>query len=301
MRRLVKKRSSNLWVFLLLGLVVAGTLYFVGDDQGWWAAEVAPPADDDSTTPTSFTFQFYNVSGDILDGEDGNEQAYGYLYEYDYSDIDDFDQNDMNELAYADFTLAEPEIEHEDEIIPDADTAYICLVNCTGYTDYWFVPTLGDNDVTLWKVPTDKDITTISALGDATIVNTSEPIWYCDIFCTDADGVVSDDVGYPIVYDFTAMTAYEDIEDTLVYNVIVIDCNGTGIETSDVDIDGLLVEDIQVNSDKIEIYIDEPIYGHMEFTLEFDETDLGVDFEVQSVALARGFIGDSLTTLDTAP
>jgi hypothetical protein len=293
--RLAKSKSrKNLWVFLLLGLVLAGTIYAVGKDQGWFAAEI--PA---APTPTTYTFKFYNSTGDVLDGNDGRSEALGYLYAYEYEN-DTFDQDDYDDLAYSDFVLDKEDVEHNDVVTPDAETLYIMLINCTGYTNVWIVPVLGENIVTLRATPTNISLSMVDIYGSNTENQTNTAFWYGSIFCVDVDGEINNGVGYDLVYDFTVITEMSKLEDSLMCPVLVIDCNGTGIEKSDVEISGLAVKEIQINSDKIEIYLNQPIYGKMDFSLEFDASDLGVDFEIESMYLARGLVGGSLTTLATA-
>jgi hypothetical protein len=293
--RLAKSKSrKNLWVFLLLGLVLAGTIYAVGKDQGWFAAEI--PA---APTPTTYTFKFYNSTGDVLDGNDGRSEALGYLYAYEYEN-DTFDQDDYDDLAYSDFVLDKEDVEHNDVVTPDAETLYSMLINCTGYTNVWIVPVLGENIVTLRATPTNISLSMVDIYGSNTENQTNTAFWYGSIFCVDVDGEINNGVGYDLVYDFTVITEMSKLEDSLMCPVLVIDCNGTGIEKSDVEISGLAVKEIQINSDKIEIYLNQPIYGKMDFSLEFDASDLGVDFEIESMYLARGLVGGSLTTLATA-
>lgn len=274
-------------------IIVAG--YFGGKAAGYWGATVSPG----TGTPTTMTFVFQNNT-EVLDGNDGRGQAYGYIYSYEY-DPDTFEQTDADQLSYADFTLDKSEIETGDVFTPAADTIYIMMVNCTGHQTQWSFPILGTNTVTLRTTPTNISLGMYDMYGSTTENQTNSVLWFGSIINLNSESKVDTGCGYDIVLDLTLMVEMENYEeDCTTYNVIVIDCNGTAIEISDVDVDGVTVADIQINSDKIEIYLGQNIYGKMDFSLEFDENDLGVDFEVESIYLANGVMGGSLTTLATA-
>lgn len=293
---MVKSKSrKNLWVFLLLGLVLTGVIYAVGKDQGWFAAETVVVVEE---TPTTFKFYYYNYSS-VLDGNDERAEATGYMWEYEY-DPDTFTESIKNELTLSDFTLSTSVYENNDTKTPQANTLYLMKVNCTGHGDEWIVPTLGNNTVKLRATPTNISLGMTDLYGSNTENQTNSPFWYGSIFCVDADGEINDGCGYDLAYDLTLMTKWEEFEDCMLYPVLVINTNGTGIEESDVTLTGVSVRDIQINSDKIEIYLNEPIYGKKDINIELDADDLGVDFEVESMYLARGILGGSLTTLATA-
>jgi hypothetical protein len=290
------KGKKNLWVFLLLGLVLCGTIYAVGKDQGWFTGEVDEPIV--VVTPTTYTLKFYNYSS-VLDGNDGRASAKGYLYEKRF-DPDTFTESDKNDLTLTDFTLIRSGLEHNDIITPQVNTLYLLKVNCSDHGDKWIVPQLGNNTVKLRTTPTNCSLAMYDAYGSSTVNQTNSNIWYGSIINLDADAEISNECGYDLAYDLTLMTTLEKLEDSLLYPAIIIDTNGTGIELSDVIMKGLNVKEVKIDSDKIEIFLNEPIYGKIDFEIELDASDLGVDFEVESIYLARGIIGGTLTTLATA-
>ena len=277
--------GAGLVVIVLLSLNYAGVLSI-------------NPGGDPIQTPTAYKFIFNNYTS-VLDGNDGRAEATGYLYEYEY-DPDTFTDSIKNKLKLTDFTLLSSVYENNDTKTPEANTLYLMKINCTGHGDKWIVPVLGDNNVKLRTTPTNISLGMHDIYGSSTENQTNSPYWYGSIFCVDADGELNNACGYDLAYDLTLMTKLELFEDSMLYPVLVIDCNGTGIEVSDISLSGLSVKIIQINSDKIEIYLNQPIYGKMDFSLDIDADDLGVDFEIESIYLARGILGGSLTTLATA-
>lgn len=293
--RLAKSKSRrNLWIFLLLGLVLASTLYAVGKDQDWFAGGIKDPV---VVTPTTYNFIFYNYTS-VLDGNDQRAEAKGYLYEKEY-DPDTFTEAQKNALTLTDFTL-DREIDHNETVTPAANTLYALKVNCTGHGTKWIVPVLGENKVKLRATPTNISLTTADVYGSNTENQTNSVYWYGSIVSLNSDGEIDDGCGYDIAYDFDLMTKWEEMEDSKLYVCLIFDTNGTALEESDFKVTGLAIADIQINSDKIEVYIDENIYGKTDFEFEIDSVDLGVDFELESIALKRGILGGSLTTLASA-
>jgi hypothetical protein len=291
------KPISPIFSIAIIVVVLVGG-FFAGRALGWWGAN---ESDDNSASnlPTKMTFVFKNSSGSLLDGEDGADLAYGYMLHYEIADVDEWTIDDQNDLGYSDFHSCKEEIETGDSFDPADDEIYIMLVNCSGYTDVWIVPVLGENIVILRTIPTNISLTMVSSLGSNTENQTNDQFWYGSILCANADHEIDSNVGYDLVYNFTTITEMEDLEESLVYPVLCINFNGTSVTGKDVDVDGLSVEKIVMNSDVMEIYLNQAIYGKMDFSIEFSD-DLGVDFEVESIYLARGPMEGTLTTLCSA-
>lgn len=302
---MVKKKMDKkkiLIISLVAFLAVGGGIF--GILIGTGVIDLTPQSIidlEETTPPTTITLRYLNESGEILDGNDGASEALGFLYTYEYEN-ETFTDDDLNALTFTDFTLWKENLDHGSIVTPQVNTIYILQVNSSDslYSEEWLVPHLGINNISLRAIPTNISIALTDLYGDPTINETDTVDWFGTIFCLDADGDVNDDVGYDLVYDYSLMVDWESIEDTMYYPALVFDCNGTGIETSDIKISGLYVKETQISSDKIIVYLNQGVSGRTEFSFKIDANDLGVDFEINSVYLARGVLGGTLTTLCTA-
>lgn len=259
-------------------IIVGGAIWaWTYGNENWWAAE------DDVTTTTpldSCTVIILNYAGVELE----NAEAHYFGYHV----PDNATEASLEALTKADYT---EEITRESGVKFNfaEDHIYIIEVNFTDYQSYEFIPTMAVEIVKLACVPTATSAVMLSEKLDTTINQTDEVNWDVVIRFTDADGLVNSTMGYKPFLNYTQMKSQ--------YQVIVIDCNATTIELDDVEVTGA-VGVIAISSDKIIITINETFLGEKTVGLEFDATDLGVDFEVNQVLYGFG-TASSYTTLAT--
>jgi hypothetical protein len=290
-------------LLILISILGTVTLGWYGASLIWpnivawppWALGAAPGEE----TPTTFDFAIYNINGTVMDGDtsgdiDHDEGAIA-LYEYEVEDPETWTISDYDDLAFADFTLAKEDINHDDSYTIDADTYYLAKANCTSFGDYWFIPIAGLNTIYLTKVPTDTNLACVSTEASNTLAATNDLYWTGFLYMQDVDEEVNEEIGYSPHYDFSNIVRMDEIEDAMVYNVIVFDFNCSAIDKNDVELTGLTVHDILIDDDEIQIFVEESLLGFTQFDFELDEDELGIAWELASVSFCTGQLGETLT------
>jgi len=293
------KLKKGVWIaiisVLLLGSIGGGVYLYNRNSALQSQVDGYQTAD-----PTNWHFIVKNTSSIALD----DDEVYGYLYDYEILDhydlVSDFTQSDYDELGYSDFVLIKSELEHNDTIIPKANTYHWLYLNGTGYNDQWInldSKPLGDVEIDMVPTPDSVGMTAYSSTGNTTIANTTDKIWSIVLNQLNSDSEIDDKLGYSPYYNFTAVTKLDKLEESKIYNMIILDFNGTAISSSDVDFAGIY-SDVKIESDKMIFLFDEDFLGQNLFSFEMSD-DLNTDFELEAISFQRGTV-ESYTSVATA-
>jgi hypothetical protein len=281
---------------LVMGVIVVSVVMGVLFANGTLKIQTAEGGYTPTTTPTTFTFKIYAENGTVLDGNDLNPQGYIYLYSYEVSDWDEFDQADYDALAWDDYSY-EKVLEHNDVYTIDADKFYIYKANCTGFGDYWSIPVAGNITIRLQETPDYSAITAIGDNGATTLNQTDQLYWTLYLNFNDAENQTDSDLGYKPHYDYSQITRMDEKEDTFIYNVLVITFNTTSITDSLVKISGITKDKVLVRNSQVEIYTRDSLTGANVIDMTLNENALGITAEIISAAFATGAYGETLTTV----
>ena len=291
------KIKKNVWIALLAVLLVVGGStagYFIYQNallqsqvDAYQDTPIAPPAN-----ATSWHFIVKNTSSIVLD----DNEVYGYLYTYEILDhydlVSDFTQSDFDDLGYSNFVLDKSELEHNDTYVPKVYTYHWLYLNGTGYNDKWMnldSRPLGDVNIEMVPTPSSVGMTAYSSTGNTTIdANTTDQSWTIVLNMLDSDLDIDADCGYSPYYNFTAVTKLSKLEESKIYNMIILDFNGTAISSSDVDFDGYYA-DVKIESDKMIFLFNADFLGSNIWTFELSD-DLGVDYTLEGITFQTGTV-----------
>ena len=254
----------------------------------------------ETSDATNWHLIIKNTSSIALD----DNEVYGYLYDYEILDhydlLSDFTESDFDDLGYSDFVLTKSELEHNDSYIPKTNTYHWLYLNGTGYNDQWInldSEPLGDVEIEMTPTPNSVGMTAYSTTGNSTIANTTDKGWTIVLNMLDSDSLIDNDYGYSPYYNFTDVTKLSKLEESRIYNFIILDFNCTALSSSDVDWTGSYY-DIKIESDKMIIMFNEDFLGQNIFNFEMSD-DLNTDYELEAISFQRGTV-ESYTSVATA-
>jgi len=283
------KKVKSIWIVIALVLLVGG-----GTTAGYFIyqnAQLQSQVDGYQTDSTTWNLKISNTSSIALD----DDEVLGYIYTYeilDYYDlVTDFTQSDYDELGYPNFALDKSELEHNDTYTPKVSAYHWLFLNGTGYNDQWInldSKPLGDVEIEMVPTPDSVGMTAYSSTGNTTIANTTDKIWSIVLNQLNSDSEIDDELGYSPYYNFTAVTQLDKLEESKIYNMIILDFNGTAISSSDVDFSGIY-SDVKIESDKIIFLFNEDFLGQNLFSFEMS-TDLNTDYELEAITYERGTV-----------
>lgn len=232
-----------------------------------------------------------NTSSIALD----DDEVYGYLYTYEILDhydlVTDFTQSDYDDLPYTAFVLDKSEIEHNDTILPKANTFHWLKLNGTGFNEEWInldAKPLGDVAIVMIPTPSSVGMTAYSSAGNSTILNTTDQMWTVVLNMLDSDSEIDTKCGYSPYYNFSAVTKMSKLEESRQYNLVILDFNSTALSSSDVVWEGAY-SDVKIESDKMIFMFNENFLGQNIFNFEISD-DLGTDFELEAITFQRGTV-----------
>jgi hypothetical protein len=289
---MAKKHTALKWGIAigLICLVAWGIWY------GVTSQSILNPIVPTTVKPTAWTFNPTNTTGDAL----SDDEVALYVYGYDASDIEAWDDDKWNALGYSDLVL-EDTLYYGDTFTPQADNFYWGIMNGTGYntqTLYLTAEPLGviKNTVML-PTPNFCNITGRSTGGSVSLNQTTDNVWYISVTMTDADYAIDNHYGYRTCIDYTAVTAMEDELDAQTFNVIEFETNlTTGILSSDIKVIGHPEADVYISADKVGFAFTADFVGETTIQFEFSE-NIGSTFEVEAVVFGTGPSG-TLTEID---
>ena len=249
---------------------------------------------------TNWHFIVKNTSSIVLN----DNEVYGYLYTYEILDhydlLSDFTESDRDDLGYSNFVLDKSELEHNDTYIPKVSAYHWLYLNGTGYNDQWInldSKPLGDVNITMVPTPDSVGMAAYSTTGNSTIANTTDKGWTIILNMLDSDSLIDNKCGYSAYYNFTDVTKLSKLEESRIYNLVILDFNSTAISSSDVDFDGYFT-DVKVESDKMIFMFNEDFLGQNVFSFEMSD-DLGTDYELEAITYERGTV-ESYTQIAAA-
>jgi len=295
---LVKKSTNKikgnpiLLIALVAAIVIVG--YYAGSVLGMWGATVteAPSVeddDDDSSSSTTIATDYEFLVLDYYNGDEMDEDDHDLnMYRVDVSELD---ADEIDDLLYADYSLATSALDSGDDYDPDEDYDYYMLLNGSDICDYWFIPVLGLN--TIYAMNETEDVAMVAYSTDelsTTVNQTNYDEWTIRTQCLDGaegTGEATAKEGYKGCYDFS--------DDDNTYVVIKITFNTTA---------QLSWCDFESNYDVNELTAASVLYYEVDvvlldsqlFEIDFGST-LGTAYEVIQIDVAYGD-ADSCTSWD---
>jgi hypothetical protein len=284
-----------------LGIGLIGITVMALGFGGTFNSFFNPVGEDPEATDMTFYIQ-NSANGTRFDNinANGGVNASIFLFAYYITDPENFDSEDMALLTFSDFPLNQSNIENGDIFTPEENTYYIGLANATGYSFYWFVPYLGINLISLRQLPDGVNMNAFSDDGDSEFANTTDISWNVALLnyaTIENQNITNSKMGYTSYSDFSLMTTWQDVSDTIVYNVIVIEFNNTDIDEDSVSVSGLYAEKVRVIGNELQLYCSYTISGKYEFKITLNEDQIGIDWNPTSISWKTGQYAESLTTL----
>jgi hypothetical protein len=279
------KNLKRIVLIVSLGLILM-LVFFVGPQQGWWA--IGPDEEETPASPTTMTFLVVDYKLMTAYADDDHEI---YIYR---SNIVGKTAAEIEDLEYADFSLADSGNDGSLTITPDYDTyVYKGKVNGSDLVEYWFVPILGLNTLRVMNYTEDISMAAYAyPQMDVTLNQTDYRDIRVSIACLDAaegsTAELTQNEGYLPYYDFE--------NGVYMRFVIRVEFNTTA---------QLSWCEFRENYDCVEkasgnyLYyeISAVIYGAMDFDLRLGST-IGSSFELIGIAEGIGN-AESFTSLDS--
>lgn len=204
----LKKLSNQNKILVFAGLIAVGL--FVG----LWLLPYLGLYSLTPATPDTPADSFVIVAHDSQAPSNTEELEEDLTFAWYGVDVEDMDDDEIEDLAWADFALADAD---EDDFEPEEN--YIYLLKATGTdicTQYWTTDArvfegdlplleLGVNDIYFYNETEDVSMLAFNHVGGTTVLNTDYDEWTIDTFCLDASEGVDADVthleGYKYYYN----------------------------------------------------------------------------------------------------
>jgi len=247
---------------------------------------------------TEATFLVYEQENPSIAADEDDWNL--YLYK---CDISEMTADEIEDLTFSDYSLADGTLSHEDHYTPDDDYMYYVKLNGTDIVEQWRVPTLGDN--IFYRVNLTEDCAIVAYSTDelATTVNqTNYDKWTVQTQMLDA----AEATGEAALYE--GYSSYYDFEDDDDYSVVLrIEFNTTALgawcdikEINNVDVDDLDITESPIeHSSTVYTFYEIPGLFMDSNTFEFElSSALGTAFEIIGVSFGYGN-ADSYTAWDS--
>jgi len=294
--------SKGKFALLILGIITVSLVATNWNTVVDWIVPDSQESDVPETpveTPllTYMGMSFTNYNGTVMDGNGVHDEASAYIYGKVVDDWSTWTDADYDALdPNTDFTLLR-DLQHGENLTWDDDYIYYGIANCTGFGSISFRPIRGLNQISLVATPDASNILCYSANLSTTVNETDEINWNGILSFVNSDLEVDEDLGYKPHVDSSQCVRMDEWDDAKIYNVLVFDFNSTSLDRTDVKLAGLTVVDTIIDGDEIQFFIDEVLTGNTAFSFTLDVDEIGVTWELTSVAFKTGIYGDTLTQI----
>lgn len=292
----------------------------------WWDSSRTQSAitlDDDEEEISKYTLKITNSSDKALDLT--CQTAYVDIFRYhpetegNFADIEDFTQEDLNDIQYSDFKEVKSNLEHDNTFVLDDEPAwniiYVAVATCSGGNGYTevtvFIQPLsyyegGVIEIEMLQKPDKCVIGAISDDGDATYNAsiTTADVWTATVYNYNDQEELTSLMGYRDYLDFDAITSWEDLDTFYVYPMIRLDFNTTtNVNSTLVDVSGSFYYDTNVDNGNYDVYfIQDVVSDTLSITFDMDSSVFGAgggSIGIDDFEFATARIGGALTSIDT--